>query len=262
MLFDKIDLARIQFATNPIKVVAAQIRFAHLELYGQEEVLGAINSALKGRFPIAGPPQQQVALQFSFGPQGIGQSVPFVTPGPSVFTSSEGGWILSIGTEAISLETTTYTEWPEFRARWVEVIAAVESVARPGEILRLGLRYIDELEHKEARTIGDWSRFLRSETIGTPASELVTEAVTRSNQQITLERGDDAVTLRHAYSQNPDKSPVPSTFIIDMDVFTAKPFSFDEDEVLAKLDRYHQWAWNLFRSSLTDEMVAFLGVAK
>jgi uncharacterized protein (TIGR04255 family) len=83
--------------------------------------------------------------------------------------------------------------------------------------------------------------------------------VKRSLQQVSMSIGDDGVNMTHGYVRNADGSEYPSTYVIDTDIFTEQPVAFDVGGLLERADRYHRWAWNLFRRSITPATIDLLG---
>lgn len=253
MAFDRDDLPRVEFARNPLKVAVVQLRFPPVFALAQPAGLAALQQGLAVRYPLASAPDQIVTV--SVGPEGIGQ--PVAGSGPVRFTDEQNEWTVAVSADALSLETTRYRSWMDFSARWAEILEALRATAAPVRISRLGLRFINELHHPEAQTIGEWRRLLAPDFVGTPGSALVSEFVTQAVEQISLAYEDDRITLRHGFRVGSAETGE-STYLIDIDVFSDQLAQFEPDEVISKLERYHRWAWNLFRSSLTDDMVTAL----
>ena len=87
----------------------------------------------------------------------------------------------------------------------------------------------------------------------------VDERLIQGLQQISLRIEDSAINLRHGYVQNPPEADFPSTYVIDTDLFTEEEQPFDWAAILDRVNRYHDWAWNLFRRSITLAAVQLLG---
>jgi uncharacterized protein (TIGR04255 family) len=64
---------------------------------------------------------------------------------------------VTVGRDAVVLETTAYETWTDFRDLFAEVLSALADSQRPDGYLRLGLRYIDEIRvPEEIPTVADW----------------------------------------------------------------------------------------------------------
>ena len=262
MVLDQGSLPRIQFAHNPLKIVVAQLRFETQFRLGQPDVLAAIQAELRDTYPAVNRLQEaQLSVQFG-RPNAEPQVRQSVDAGPVRFAAEDGTWAATVAADMLSLETTDYREWEQFRDRFAGVLDAVQSAVTLGQARRLGLRFINELTHPDAKSIGDWRRFLDPEMLGTAASERFAGRTAQAREQLTLTSNDEVMTLRHSYTQNPDGTQPSSIYVLDTDVFSGKPFPTDRDAVLSKLERYHQDVWTLFRESLSDEMVAYLNGAE
>lgn len=262
MSFVTATYPRIIFADNPLKVVAVQIRFPAEFRLGEAETLAGLQHRLRARYPMPAATRTQMQVTLSVGPDGIAQSRQAVGLGPRQFLSEDGDWVVGVGPEVVSLETTAYRTWDDFIGRWREVLEAIRDTQAPTHISRLGLRYVDELRNATARTIADWRRFLRPDLLGTAGGDLLADHVTRTQERISLSVEDSGVTLQHGFVQNEAGVADPSIYTIDTDLFTTRQLAFDIDAILERLERYHRWAWNLFRGSITDEMLNALGEAQ
>lgn len=258
MFFDREPLPRIQFKDNPLRVVIAQLRFPTEFGLAEPGVLARIQERLRQRYPVAQTIQQEMSLQFTVGGKAP-RRVQEASPGPIRFIGDDGAWVVTLGPDVLSLETTAYHDWAAFRARFEEVLDAVTDEVTPTQVQRLGLRFIDELKHPEARTLIDWSRFIEPDLLGTAATEQFAGLTTRAGEQITLIEGDDAATITHAYTQSPRGADPPSTYVIDVDCFTAKAFALERELLRSKLERYHTAAWNLFRGNVRQPLIDALG---
>ncbi len=215
MIFGLEPLPRIQFEHNPLRVVVVQLRFSTEFRLSEAASLARVQDRLRERYPVVQAIQQQMSLQFAIGdrpPQRVNQP----GPGPIRFIGDDGAWIVTLGPDLLSLETTAYHDWVAFRGRFGEALDAVLAEVASPLVQRLGLRFIDELKHPEARTLADWARFLHPELLGTAASPRFAELATRASEQITVVQGEDAATITHAYTQNARGDDPPSTYLIDV----------------------------------------------
>jgi len=259
VVFERDPLPRIQFARNPLKIVVAQLRIDTDFRLEQPDVLAVIQDRLRETYPVASRVQQpQFSIQFGVRPDAEPTIRQGLEQAPVRFVTEDGGWAVTLAPDVITLETTAYEGWDPFRDRFAELLDAVLAVVSVSNARRLGIRFVNELTNPEARTIADWRRFLDPELLGTAASPRFEGRVTRAVEQLTLVNKDDAMTLRHSYTQNPEGAEPSSIYLLDIDAFSSKVFEAERDAVLSRLERFHQAAWTLFRGSLTDEMVGYL----
>jgi uncharacterized protein (TIGR04255 family) len=258
--FDQDDLPRQEFEQNPLKTVVAQLRYPPEIALDRADNLAALQACFRARYPIAMEREQQIGLRVESGPGGVPQIAPPVpVQGPQRFADEDNAWVVAVATDSLSLETTTYRNGEEFRARWADLIASFMTVVTPARVDRFGVRYINQLWHPEARSAEDWTRFLNRQLMGSIASDVLAPRVAQATEQVLMVVGSDGASVRRTYALNPEGAEAPSTVVLDLDLFSATAFPFDAGEILGRFDRYHKWAWNLFRRSITDEMANALG---
>lgn len=90
--------------------------------------------------------------------------------GPTIlrFADRDRGSAVAFTSASLSIETTRYGNWPQFRSMLVTAVTAAEKLLRPNGVIRVGLRYIDEI-----RVPGDephWDQWL-SRSVLPPAFE-------------------------------------------------------------------------------------------
>ena len=260
MIFDREPLPRIQFAENPLKVVLVQLRFPTDFRLEQSEVLAEIQARIKGSYPVPSR-VQQISVQFALRPNAT-PSVqhPQASVGSPVrFADVGGAWAATVAPDFVSLETTRYDNWDDFRERFRELLQAILEIVNVSAAQRLGLRFVNELTHPNARTMADWRQLLNPALLGTPGTSPYAELSLRGVEQIAVAEGENGLALRHAYTMNPAGATPPSTFLVDTDVFTVKAMPLNEETVAGRLELYHTVAWNTFREHLGEGMISALG---
>lgn len=244
------DQPRVRFRNNPLKVVVAQLRFP--PIYSLEEPAGvaAFQSAIQDSFPIAEPRAQEMTL--AVAPGAMGSST--AKPGPWRFLSDAGDYVAVLGTNYVSLETKAYTRFEDFESRFAGLLDAIIATLPIKRRLRLGLRYVDEIRHPEAKSVTEWPRFLKSDLIGIAGGQLLAAHVTQALQQISVTLPDGKLAIRHGFvTEGGDNA-----YIIDLDAYDDAPKSLDPDTTLQDLWRFKGWAWSFFAQSITDELAAYL----
>lgn len=255
MTFDQETYERIVFVRNPLKVVVAQIRFPPAYALADPTGLAATQAALSARYPTSLPRIQEMTIV-----AGPGAPVPpVVQPGPARFGDETGTWVVSVGPDMASLETTRYDSWVDFRARLRELLEIVVARGRATRVERLGIRYVDEIVSTEAAAIPDWRRYIAPSLFGDADAPWIDARVKRSIQQVSMSIDDNGINLTHGFVRNPAGAEYPSTYVMDTDIFTEQHVPFVVDELLARADLYHRWAWNLFRRSITPAAIELLG---
>jgi hypothetical protein len=244
------DQPRVLFKQNPLKVVVTQVRFPPIYSLEQAAGIAPLQDAIRSEFPIAEPRAQQVSIPV--GPAGPGQ--PITGQGPWRFLSEDGTWTVSVAQDYIAVETTEYKRYEEFRAKAQIVFQAAVEVLQVSRRTRFGLRYVDEIEHPEARSMGDWARFIKPSLLGAAGDQLK-EHVTQAIEQIDLTVDDADLTIRHGYLKPTSER---SVYVIDLDAHDDRTQPFGLEHTLGQMDAYKGWIWSFFVQSITDELIAYL----
>jgi uncharacterized protein (TIGR04255 family) len=257
--FDQDDLPRIEFKQNPLKMVVAQLRFPPEMVLFEPEKMTSIQACLRDRYPIAMERQSTIEFQLVAVPGSQPQApAPIIGEGPLRFADEATEWIVSVATDSLSLETKAYRNGEEFKARWIELVSSILTLVTPVRVDRFGVPYINQLGYK-ATSVEGWAPVLEERLMGSITSPVVSPRVVRSLDQTWLSVGTDGGSIRRIFAKGPEGAEPPSSVVLDFDLFSAEAFSFDIDEITTRFDRYHKWAWNLFRRSITDEMAGVLG---
>lgn len=251
MLYDLQEYPRVVFERNPLKVVVTQVRFPPVFVLDQPSGVAPFQEAIRDEYPLAEARGAHVTV--AVGPGGV--AVPPTQPGPWRFLSDDSSWVAALAPDFISLETTGYYRFEEFRARVERLLNAAVAALRLTRRQRLGLRYVNEITHPDAIHLSDWRKFLREELLGIAGGEKFGERVAQAAQQIQLDLDEGKVTIRHGYSREETRS---SVYFLDLDAYDDSPGDFDVQEILEKLTLYNKWIWDIFRGSITDELVEYL----
>jgi uncharacterized protein (TIGR04255 family) len=253
--FDQEIHPRIEFSRNPLKVVVAQVSFPAMYGLTQPAALAAFQAALGREYPNPLPRIPNITVTIS--PEGASDATSEM--GPVRFANEDGTWLINVGTEWISLETTAYETWVGFRARLADFLAAVPEQVRPSRVTRVGLRFIDQLQARDVSLPTDWRPYIDSGLIGMENSLIFDPRLVQGLQQLAFRIDDSGINMRHGYIRNDGDADFPSTYVLDSDIFTTTEQPFEVSAMLGRLDRYHDWAWNLFRRSITSAGVELLG---
>jgi uncharacterized protein (TIGR04255 family) len=250
MSVDLSQWPRVIFNKNPLKVVVLQVRFSPILALAQPAGVAPFQEAIRERYPRAEAPAQQVML--AFGPNG--PLPPTAQQGPWRFLDDEG-WIVGLATDYVSLEATSYERYEEFEPRVTHVLEAARDVLGLRERGRLGLRYVNEIHHPDARTIADWRNLLNPELLGVSGGKLLGPRVTQTIQQIDVRLDDGVLTVRHGCTTSPDG---PAPYAIDLDAHDDDTRPFAVDEILGRSASFRAWIGGFFRNSLGKDLYEFL----
>lgn len=255
MAFDDDLLPRdVTFARDPLRVAVAQIRFPVTFSLRDAAVLAEFQKSIPD-YPKATEPTTRTDLEIPGGPR-----LALTQHAPARFADAAERWLISLAPDSLSIETTEYPGWEAFRERVESVLRAAADFL-PTELSRVGLRYVNEISHTGAERIEDWAQLLDPAMIAFTTGPRIGPRVRRTLEQISLELDDDGITLRHGFVSRadlPDTAPS-SVYLIDVDAFSDSPGERDTDALMARFERYHAYAWTLFRGSLGPDLVEALG---
>lgn len=252
MPFKLEDQTRLIFDRNPLQVVVTQFRFPPLFSIEQASGVAAFQEAIREDYPLSEDRHQQVSMMLGPG----GASPPVGEQGPWRFFSDDKEWTVALAPDFLSLETTHYERFESFCERAEKLLLAAKDAFHIDRRVRIGLRYVNEFKHPDADSVSDWHKFLQKDLLGIPGGELLQEHVSQSLQQIHLESEEGKLLIRHGYLRPNNEG---SVYILDIDAFDDTVGFFDPNEIIASLNIFKVWVWRIFRRSITDELVQYLG---
>jgi uncharacterized protein (TIGR04255 family) len=151
--------------------------------------------------------------------------------------------------EALTLRTTVYRRWEEFREELERVRAAFEQIYRPASYARLGLRYVDVIRRSKLGLddVG-WGELLNPFIGGELAAPEFGEDVDSATRKLHCKLDGENVFLwlktgiAQPEAANQRKE---NCFLIDCDFHTHRPT--ETNHVTAILDIFNRASGNLFR---------------
>ncbi|HEY3848419.1 MAG TPA: TIGR04255 family protein, partial [Acetobacteraceae bacterium] len=173
--------AEIPLSHSPLVRVVAQTRFSSVLRIDSKDAMVAFQEEVGSEYPIleqTAAPQLQV--EFSSGVPNVRQ----VMSNLWRFSAADRGWLLSLGTDAVTFETQRYDGRADFLARWSDVLRVVERIFAPRLALRLGVRYINRI-HGES--LVELTRWVRDSLIGFAQPELrnhITQALSEAAMNV------------------------------------------------------------------------------
>lgn len=253
------------FPSSPLALVAAEVRFNDSARLRQQTTVDAIAIALEQAFPVQDQfHQAEVQVHLGAGPQ-VSQ-----TSGRT-FKNSSSTAIVTLSAGRLSLETTAYSHFAEFRELMLLCCRAVVGAGVTPALQRVGLRYIDEIRVPDdaVRDARRWDRWIDPRLVGHLTIGPQTAQVQQAEGVVTyrlaegsglnvrfasLPRGavvSPAALVRHAFDAN---LPL---FVLDFDgyrEFVGPDATLMSEEVIARtLDAVHAPTGEAFQASITEE---------
>ncbi|MDO5861919.1 MAG: TIGR04255 family protein [Thermoplasmata archaeon] len=169
-------------------------------------------------------------------------------PVDHVFQSADSHWSINLSVAALSLTTTHYTNWAEFRRRFVKALDAVKELFEISECHRVGLRYINAIRPSSVG-LNDPIQALRS-----PYAEMMSPAMGkfRSMNAIQEYTVPDDIFCRSIIGSIQFSNGDSGT-LIDDDTSVEKTVSLDR--VAAILDNLKETSLDVFKNIASDELI-------
>jgi uncharacterized protein (TIGR04255 family) len=164
--------------------------------------------------------------------------------------STDGEWTVTVQPDHFAIETSRYPGWEEFQRRARILIEAVQAAAQPEIEQRIGLRYVNQLQHPDVNQPADWrsliSDALYQDTLYTSAGEDL-QAV----MQVVDLRTDPAhrIVMRHGFQRREGLA-----YVLDSDCSRQHQRAFDAGTVTASLERLHHMARSAFVWATTKDL--------
>ena len=258
------------FPNAPLALTVLEIRYPQLLQDVGIESSAELRSRIHDHFPLMDWIQEQ-QIQLNVGGLAPGHStVNRQIPG---FTSRDRFTALVIRPEALVIETTAYGGWSEhFRPLAELVISAVHECLKPDGVVRVGLRYIDEIRVPSITDApGEWSGYVDDHLLAAANSEFLPPTL-----MPTLWHGfvqydapaDASLTVRYGpaegYANQANgmtrrrNRPDPGLFfLLDSDsswqATEAVP-EFTKEWLLSKCDSLHTPVQAFFKAAATDAL--------
>lgn len=208
---------------------------------------------------------QEQTLEVAFGPDGVkGQRV--AAEQITRITIRDRTRVVTVRTESVTVEATSYQGYPDFRVLLESVFGAVEQVIQPDGLTRLGMRFIDEIRIPDDDAPDPWDDWLDRTLLAPRAEGLRTRGWTSAVQ---YETGDDRrMVLRYGPTDNPVVTPEgplrranpPGSgplFVLDFDSFwqpSGIP-AFVAAELLAACDELRSPTRRLFDQLISPKLI-------
>jgi uncharacterized protein (TIGR04255 family) len=250
------------FQKNPIEEVICQLRFPPI-LRIEAAVPADFQDRLRVDFPNF---REQAGLRIEMAPDLdkrlpvdlLRQAIQPTNTKQYEFASDDGVWKVALTRTFISLTTTRYERWGEFRERLAKPLEALRTTYAPSYFTRVGLRYIDVIR-KTALGLQDepWRSLITPNLIamlGSPELDGEVQGLESVNEiSLPDERGTARIAGRMVKSE-PDKE---LCFMIDGDYYIDSRVEIDE--AIERLDFFNMQASRLIRWIVKPKLRKALG---
>ncbi|WP_300339990.1 TIGR04255 family protein [Accumulibacter sp.] len=240
----------------PLVRVIAQFRFPEILSVEQRDFVAPFQEAIRRTYSVLRQEQTQGIL---LSPGGAAPAKPQIA---WRFSDTEGFWRVSLTPEFLALETTKYVSRSDFFGRLKSLAEALDEHIEPGQLDRLGVRYIDRIT---GDAVDDIAKLVRPEVRGITGTIAATHAVHALSESM-FELPEARVLARWGCLP-PGATVDPAaiepenekSWILDLDMFSAAPMPFIVEDVVAEAQRYAERIYTVFRWAVTDDFLVRYG---
>jgi uncharacterized protein (TIGR04255 family) len=246
----------VPLSRAPLVRVIAQIVFPEVLSITKRDFVASFQEALRSSYPKLKHGQTQ---EIVFGPSGAISS-----KAESVwrFADNSNSWTISLASNFLAIETTSYTSRSDFLERFRVALVALQEHINPSEISRLGIRYIDRIEGDAMNDIRSLVREEVSGIAGLPAAESATIAVTESHFQLsegTLICRWGQFAKNVTYDPSTIEPIDQLSWILDIDMSSTSPSELIVDEVVNRSESFAERIYTFFRWAVRDAFLVRYG---
>ncbi|NNJ12587.1 TIGR04255 family protein [Chloroflexales bacterium ZM16-3] len=271
-LLDLLNLPEVQhiiYDRPPLALTLCQVRFTRVLSIGDQAYVASFQDAIREHYPVV---QRGTEVQFVVAPaegavQGQAQSQHWR------FSDGRDEWTVVLADDFLAIETRAYNDFQEFLGRLEVILAALIKYIRPSQLIRIGLRYIDEIRQDDSNL--EWSDIIRQEMLGSLAISEFSSNIHLSVQEFLLRYSHNrGINIHHGLFPTgttvapPTGQLAPNTpfYLLDIDVFRDFPVAakqaMNPDDICRHVAEYNRVVYRLFRWFVLDQYLQTLGVRR
>lgn len=234
-----------RYKRNFLKQAVCELRFPTLMELGEARPPVALVNALRKEYPHL-ELANEVTLGIAGGIPGSNNS--------HIFRSSKLNWTVSLKQSAISIETSSYTEYEQLKERVLKVVSAAALLIDSDFFTRIGLRYINTIDATDGNPAEGWVNpelvkpILGGKFVG----------INEYAGRLQLLGEDGGCLLQHGIRLKPplrDGQPQYPEYLIDIDAYRN---DVGVGDTASALDKLHSQAFNVFDWCLDSKARDFL----
>ncbi len=246
----------IKLSKAPLVSVVAQIRFPPIAAIERADSFAPFQERLRKRYFFL---REEESAVFVVGPGGVQPPEPRKIWRLCENPDGTTGWNVALTRDFLAVDTRSYSSRKDFLQRLEEGLQAVKEIFDPSTILRMGVRYIDQVlltEFEEAE------RLLRKEMLGvgpTRAGGHVSQAVS----DVLFAAAEGSLRARWGFMAPKTtfdpimiKAVDQKSFVLDLDAFVEEQSDFgDVADVIHRSRKLAERIYCFFRWAVTDEFL-------
>ncbi len=249
------DYERIPLKTNFLSQVLCQVKFYEI-LKITDSQPAEFQDMIRDAYPVF---QEVIPQQIDIGPDFFSGIRPALNEKMYLFSSKTSKWRVELKKDRLTLSTTEYDSFSEFRERFVNLVNALEKCYKNISYTYLGLRYVDQIKKEAVETGKDWDSVINPNLLGLTKeydSKGKVPIIFRDNFREHFQRlvlFDEESGKQMLYQFGVPFIGKTEEFVMDVDCSFTNAFKLEEiSEMLVDL---HNETYNIFRWSLKQEFL-------
>ncbi|PSB51386.1 TIGR04255 family protein [Chamaesiphon polymorphus] len=247
------DFERVIYERNPLIQVACQLRFPPILKISHHEPV-EFQDRVRSHYPLFETTSTQVPPEISQFIQQIG--APLRSEVSYNFKSEDMQWQLSIGRDFISLTTSHYKSYEDFKPKFKEAVDVFEEIYNPSFYTRLGLFYQDLIfRSKLGLKDKSWSELITEQIASELYNQDFEDSIESLTKNLILQAEFGKINLQHGLVnvKEAQKDIEETCYLLNADFYTEKRIERD-GSTWNILNEFNRSARNLFRWSITDTL--------
>lgn len=240
-----------EYKKNYLKQVIFRVDFENASLSGFEEM----KELLAGEFDIAKKLQGRSGnFEIKFDSNEVINSTEEIEVWQ--FTNSKTKNKFEIGPTHCLLEYFAYKNSDDLKKHINTYCEELLEKNNVSNLLRVGLRYINEIDISAIKKISDWNTYIATDLISyINFLKSNNKIATRMLNQIETKTDDFNTVFKYGIWNNKYPSPITnSPFVLDIDGFTRLAVDFSKGELLRITSELNKEIENIFELSITDKL--------
>lgn len=254
---------RVLLSDAPLVRVLGQVKFPRIAKIAEESYIADFQEAIRDEYPHF---QSDTIQGLDIVINGDDVKPRKVTTVIWRFFDARRSLRVSLGPDAITLETASYVSRDDFLSRLEFILGKLVETIRPSLVQRVGFRYVNRLQ--DPADLGALSVLIHPELLNVLQSGLV-QHIDTSMTEIKGTTKEGNIIARYGlappkFSHDTDMAPPvdEKSWVLDVDSYSTNCAgeSFDTQMLRAELDKVAARAYAFFRWSVTEKFLERFGV--
>jgi uncharacterized protein (TIGR04255 family) len=167
---------------------------------------------------------------------------------------------LTLSADNINIIYKTYDSFEMLKSEFLPIIEKLFSTYEDFQGIRLGLRYVDEINIQEG-PVFDWSKYIDGRLLNNLTFPEDQSKICRAFSNLELNYGDLIVKFQYGMFNSDYPAPIrKKAFILDYDAYFHGPQ--DLEEIKSNLEKFHAKIKEMYERSISDELRKLMGVVE